>query len=238
MAHQSLLGSPFWMLKWSQEASVWHLNPVNVRTKACPQHHSVAGLTCRLTSTVVFIRRLIDQTHKSLMWISACTQDFTALSKPMCSWSTHKWPNEPFYLLFFVAPVCQLWNLQNYIWTFTFPEPMSFKSNWEFFTQQDFVFQDHSLHLKLAMALWLHPNLRAELNHINSMLHPPVTWKKSTQADRLKLSVSKLNHSCLLAISVGDKVNLGATDQGSVAPLLTFSLREAKSELLAFSHDS
>lgn len=35
---QKRFASPFWTLKPSWEAAVWHVNPVNVRTKACPQH--------------------------------------------------------------------------------------------------------------------------------------------------------------------------------------------------------
>lgn len=47
-----------------------------------------------------------------------------------------------------------------------------------------------------------------------------------------------LHYSGPLAKTVGGKVNLGAIDQGSVTPLLAFSLLEAKSEILAFSRDS
>lgn len=46
------------------------------------------------------------------------------------------------------------------------------------------------------------------------------------------------HYSDQLANTVGGKVNLGATDQGFVAPLLAFSPREAKAEILALSRDS
>lgn len=47
-----------------------------------------------------------------------------------------------------------------------------------------------------------------------------------------------LHRSRLLANTDGGEVNLGAMDQGSIAPLLAFSPQEAKSEILALSRDS
>lgn len=101
--------------KRSQEASVWRPNPVNVRMKACPQHHSMAWPRQPTDPPPpppeVVIPWLIDQTLKPLMWISMCTQSRNPVKTNVFPKTAKNDPMNPF-TSFLLPPFCQVWNSQ------------------------------------------------------------------------------------------------------------------------------
>lgn len=207
--------SPSLTFRISQDATVWHLNPVNLRMKACLQHPAAAW-SCLPTD-------LPGGDNPSAHWsnTSAPNVDFSLVK-------TNIFPKTPrnesvnSFTPFFHHSMSQLsgHNFNHEEW------------DWDSVTHQDFMFQDHSLHLNPATALSFHQSIsESELNHINSMLKKK-TRESACSAGGRNLhrnwapqgSVSALHYSGLSVHAVGRKVNLVAMDQCSVVALLAFSL--------------
>lgn len=97
--------------------------------------------------------------------------------------------------------------------------------------------------LETSHSTWVTPEFKSILSQDLATQPPLWKWKRRGSASRRSCTETdfpKDQFRCrvVAAKTVGGEVNLGATDQGSVAPLLAFSPREAKSEILALSRDS